>query len=158
VEYAVTVPLLRQLGYDPDSILRGSLTPEGYSDGVRNLKWRKPDHWERIQAAMLVDEGRPEGQQPDDAVNHPSHYTSGPKCECGRVIECITVIRDHRLAIGNAMKYLWRNGLKRDAGKSAGEKQIEDLRKAVWFIEDEIAQLERANPYKAEGGAGSGAR
>ncbi len=77
-----------------------------------------------------------------DAVNHPSHYTSGPECECGRVIECITVIRDRRLSVGNAMKYLWRNGLKRDADKTATAKQIEDLRKAVWFINDEIAQLE----------------
>lgn len=82
--------------------------------------------------------------QQSDAVNHPSHYTSGPKCECGRVIECITVIRGMRLAIGNAVKYLWRNGLKRDADKSVIEKQIEDLKKARWFIDDEIAQLEAA--------------
>lgn len=80
-----------------------------------------------------------------DNVNHPTHYTSGPKCECGRVIECITVAREKRYAIGNGIKYLWRAGLKHDADKSAVEKEIEDLRKAVWFINDEIARLEREN-------------
>lgn len=84
-----------------------------------------------------------------DAVNHPSHYMSGPRCECGRVIECITVIRDRRLSIGNAMKYLWRNGLKHDPDKSVAEKQIEDLKKARWFIDDEIAQLEAAQKENA---------
>lgn len=84
-----------------------------------------------------------------DAVNHPSHYMAGPRCECGRVIECITVIRDRRLSIGNAMKYLWRNGLKLDADKSQAAKQIEDLKKARWFIDDEITQLEAAQKENA---------
>ena len=37
--------------------------------------------------------------------------------------------------IGNAIKYLWRAGLKGDA--------IEDLRKAAWYINNEINRLER---------------
>ncbi len=86
---------------------------------------------------------------PRDAVNHPAHYVSGPSCECGRVIECITVIRDRRFSIAAAMKYLWRNGLKLDADKSRTAKQIEDLKKAVWFIQDEIAQLEAAQKEHA---------
>lgn len=149
-EYVETVPLLKRLGYDPNGIARGTLSPRGYSDGVQDHQWLEPEHWERIEAAMLLDEQHAFAPRPRvDAVNHPPHYTSGPECECGRVIECITVIRDRRLSIGVAMKYLWRNGLKHDADKSVTAKQIEDLRKAVWFIEDEIAQLQAAQKENA---------
>ena len=76
-----------------------------------------------------------------DAVNHPSHYTSGPKCECGQVIECIQITREKRFSVGNAIKYLWRAGLKEEADKSAIDKQCEDLQKAIWYIEEEIKRL-----------------
>lgn len=69
-----------------------------------------------------------------DAVNHPKHYTSHPSG-----IEAIEVTRHHGFAIGNAIKYLWRAGLKDD------KKQIEDLRKAIWYINDEILRLEKLN-------------
>jgi hypothetical protein len=74
----------------------------------------------------------------DDMVNHPKHYTSDPSG-----VECITVTRHRNFNIGNAIKYLWRAGLKNDAEQSTAEKEIEDLRKAVFYIEDEIARLER---------------
>ena len=77
-----------------------------------------------------------------DVVNHPPHYTSGPKCECGRVIECITITRERQFSVGNAIKYLWRAGLKESEGKTGREKQVEDLRKAAWYINDEIKRLE----------------
>ena len=66
-------------------------------------------------------------KQTDDPVNHPSHYCSGD-------IECIDAIasalgHDGLVAFcrGNAIKYLWRAGLKGDMG--------EDLRKAAWYCE-----------------------
>lgn len=64
-----------------------------------------------------------------DNVNHPSHYISHPSG-----IECITVTEHMNFCIGNAIKYLWR----------AGEKgsEIEDLQKAVWYINREIQRLE----------------
>lgn len=66
-----------------------------------------------------------------DPVNHPPHYTnSSAKCKCGRAIECIDVTRHLNFNIGNAIKYLWRCDLK---GNS-----MEDLKKAIWYIEDEI--------------------
>lgn len=64
-----------------------------------------------------------------DAVDHPSHYTSHPSG-----IEAIEVTRHYNFAIGNAIKYLWRAGLKEDA-------KIQDLKKAIWYIEDEIKRL-----------------
>ena len=63
-------------------------------------------------------------------VNHPSHYTSHPSG-----VECITITRHMTFNIGNAIKYLWRNGLK------DGAPTVQDLEKAVWYINDEIKRL-----------------
>lgn len=73
--------------------------------------------------------------KPDERVNHPKHYQhpSG--------IECITVARHHDFNIGNALKYIWRAGLKQEQGISPTDKQIEDLQKAAFYIQDEIQFL-----------------
>lgn len=68
-------------------------------------------------------------QTPHDPVNHPSHYTSNPSG-----VECITIVEHMNFCRGNAIKYIWR------AGEKASE--IEDLRKAKWYLEREIARLE----------------
>lgn len=75
--------------------------------------------------------------QTQEAVDHPTHYNSLPAvCDkCGDSIECIEVVRHKDFNIGNAMKYLWRAGLKGDV--------IEDLEKAIWYIRDEIGQIKR---------------
>lgn len=77
-----------------------------------------------------------------DPVNHPDHYTAHPSG-----IECIDVVRHLTFNIGNAMKYLWRAGLKQEDQKSSPEikrnKHIQDLRKAIWYINDEIVRLEK---------------
>jgi hypothetical protein len=65
-----------------------------------------------------------------DPVNHPKHYTSHPSG-----IECITVTEHMGFNLGNAVKYVWRADLKNDA--------IEDLKKAVWYIQREIAKREK---------------
>ena len=66
-----------------------------------------------------------------EAVDHPSHYNSGR-------LEVIDVIEDWDLGFnrGSAVKYIARAGLK---DKS---KEVEDLRKAVWYIRREVARLE----------------
>jgi hypothetical protein len=71
-----------------------------------------------------------------DIVNNPPHYTSDPSG-----IECIQITRHRNYNIGNAIKYLWRAGLKSDPKQSAIEKQVEDLQKAVFYIHDEIRRL-----------------
>lgn len=72
-----------------------------------------------------------------DNVNHPEHYTSGR-------IEVIDVIEDYTESIsllgfcrGNAIKYILR------AGKKDENKVIEDLEKAVWYLNKEIATRKR---------------
>lgn len=71
-----------------------------------------------------------------DNINHPSYYTSHPSG-----IECIDIAEHHDFCIGNAIKYLWRAGLKSEDGISKKEKQIEDLKKAIWYIKREIKHL-----------------
>ena len=68
-----------------------------------------------------------------EAVNHPSHY-----CE-GRQYEPIDVIRDWELgfSLGNAVKYISR------AGRKNKDKTIEDLKKAIFYINDEIKYLSK---------------
>jgi hypothetical protein len=71
-----------------------------------------------------------------DMVNHPKHYTSDPSG-----VECIDITRHRNFNVGNAIKYLWRAGLKEDSNKSIKKKQVEDLQKAVFYINDEIKRL-----------------
>jgi hypothetical protein len=68
-----------------------------------------------------------------DAVNHPSHYTDGK-------IEVIDYIEDKKLNfnLGNAIKYISR------AGKKDKSKEVEDLEKAVFYINREISRLKGA--------------
>lgn len=64
-------------------------------------------------------------------VNHPKHYNQHPNG-----IECIDIIRHYTCDIANAIKYLWRAGLKAEMGKEDADKEVEDLWKALWYIED----------------------
>ncbi len=64
-----------------------------------------------------------------DPVNHPKHYTSHPSG-----VECVDVAEHYGFNVGNAIKYLWRAGLK-------SESPVEDLRKAAWYVNREIERL-----------------
>ena len=75
----------------------------------------------------------------EDMVNHPSHYT-WLKELCG--IEVIDITRHLDFDLGNAVKYILRAGKKQDASLSGTEKTVEDLKKAIWYINDKIKQLE----------------
>ena len=72
-----------------------------------------------------------------DSVNHPSHYNEHPSG-----VECITIVEHFGFCIGNAIKYLWRAGLKGDA--------IEDLKKARWYVDREIERRELAKLRRQE--------
>lgn len=70
-----------------------------------------------------------EQAQTNDVVNNPKHYTNHPSG-----IECIQVTEHMGFNLGNAMKYIWRCDLKKDA--------IEDLKKARWYLDREINKRE----------------
>lgn len=63
-----------------------------------------------------------------DPVNHPKHYTEHPSG-----VECIQITEHMTFNLGNAVKYIWRADLK--------GKQVEDLKKAAWYINREIQRI-----------------
>ena len=67
----------------------------------------------------------------NDVINRPAHYTDGK-------IEVIDFIEDKKLGfcLGNAVKYIAR------AGKKDPTKEVEDLKKAEWYIKRRIKELE----------------
>jgi hypothetical protein len=70
----------------------------------------------------------------DQTIDHPPHYGGADN-----VYEAIKVIDAWGLgfALGNAVKYIAR------AGKKSGAPTLEDLKKARWYLDHEIARLER---------------
>ena len=85
----------------------------------------------------LIDKKHAGGPDPkaEDKVNHPSHYT-WLKNLCG--IEVIDITRHMGFNLGNVVKYVLRAGHKSEKGYSNFDKEIEDLQKAKWYLEDEI--------------------
>lgn len=65
----------------------------------------------------------------DEKIDHPSHYMAHPSG-----VECITITEHMGFCVGNAIKYLWRAGLKGPT--------LEDLKKARWYIDREIQRVE----------------
>jgi hypothetical protein len=75
-----------------------------------------------------------------DNVNNPPHYNNSPTHrECGRRIECIDITRYMNFDLGNAVKYIWRYQDKNG---------IEDLKKARWYLNDAIQDLEKLEVIK----------
>jgi Protein of unknwon function (DUF3310) len=73
----------------------------------------------------------PKGED-NDPVNHPAHYTAY------KGIEVIQLTEQMNFNRGNAVKYIARAGLK----NPTADAEIEDLRKAAWYINREIERLE----------------
>lgn len=68
-------------------------------------------------------------------VDHPNHYNqiSG--------IECIDVVEHFNFNLGNAIKYIWRSGLKSNNPK-------EDLQKAIWYLQRELKRIDDKSETK----------
>jgi len=84
----------------------------------------------KIAVKCSFDDTKPDQSQaePFDPIN-PNYYKKGFG------IECIDVTKHFNFCRGNAMKYLWR------AGEKNADKEIEDLKKALWYLECEIKRL-----------------
>ena len=65
----------------------------------------------------------------NDEVN-PAHYRKHPSG-----VECITIAEHFGFCLGNAVKYIWRAGVKT-------HDPLSDLRKARWYLDREIARIE----------------
>jgi hypothetical protein len=70
----------------------------------------------------------------EDLINHPDHYT-----QVVPGVECIDVVKHFPFAEGNAIKYIWRAGVKDSAT------YVQDLRKAIKNLEFAIAKHEEEN-------------
>jgi prefoldin subunit 5 len=76
-------------------------------------------------------------------VNLPAYYPCPPS-----VFECIVVVSHSCLSIGTSIEYIWRAGLKKEQAIDEIDKAIEDLKKAIWYINDRIHQLEMSRKPK----------
>ncbi|MFE9442513.1 DUF3310 domain-containing protein [Streptomyces sp. NPDC006602] len=94
-----------------------------YGSVIRYL-WFKEDE---VRADVVKSD--PLGKS--DSVNHPNHYTWLPNG-----IEVIDLTEHMNFNRGNAVKYLAR------AGRKSKASELEDLKKARWYIHREIARLE----------------
>jgi len=68
-----------------------------------------------------------------EAVDHPAHYNAHPSG-----VECIQIVEWMNFNLGNAVKFIWRSGEKAAT--------IEDLQKARWYLDREIARLRKLAP------------
>ena len=103
-----------------------------WCDGCEGCALKICSTEECVELVRMWLEKKCKDNPPADNVNHPSHYTSGK-------IEVIDFIEDKKLGfhLGNAVKYISR------AGRKNPDKIVEDLQKAVWYINREIQILEK---------------
>ena len=92
------------------------------------------DNLDEARASILSLLTRREKDSESSKINHPSHY--GGK---DNPYEAIKVIRawDLDFSLGNAVKYISR------AGKKKGESTADDLKKAIWYLQNKIDELEQ---------------
>lgn len=67
-----------------------------------------------------------------ESINHPDHYGGDNIYEAIKVIEAWEL----DFSLGNTIKYISR------AGKKDKSKEIEDLKKALWYLNRKINNLE----------------
>jgi len=68
----------------------------------------------------------------NESINHPEHYGGDNTYEAIKVIEAWEL----DFSLGNTIKYISR------AGKKDKAKEIEDLKKALWYLNRKIKTLE----------------
>lgn len=81
-----------------------------------------PKEYDNLPGTMLV--------KREDAVKQPKHYVSHPSG-----VEAITITQHYNFNVGNAIKYLWRGGLKKN------NSLVQDLRKARAYIDFELKRI-----------------
>lgn len=131
------------------------VAPAGFSakmDHIFKNEKLSPEEEERLLEKMKEPGGVMLGLPPapvyrNDPVSHPSHYTDHPSG-----VECIQITEHMNFCCGNAIKYIWRAGLKPSGklGVTDMDKHIQDLEKAKWYIEREISRLTKGLADEAD--------
>jgi hypothetical protein len=101
---------------------------------VQSLLRAAQSQLHKIQPEQPAQPDQPVHEEPAqyEYVNHPKHYNAHPSG-----VECIDIIEHMSFNLGTAVKYCWRQGLKPE------QASIQDLRKAIWYINREIELIER---------------
>ena len=112
-----------------------SVGPSPFAPGLPgrpvNLLHRKSTPPGRVDDQEVSDTEAIRSEAPalaEDPIN-PSHYRRHPSG-----VECIEITRHLNFNVGNAIKYIWRYQDKGDP--------IENLKKAQWYLDDEIRRLQ----------------
>jgi hypothetical protein len=116
---------------------KGDVMKVGIEEVAKPEKFKRRNCYPKNETAMPVAE--PCNHRPvvplianltqGDPVNNPKHYTSHPSG-----VECIDIVEHMPFNIGNAIKYLWRAGLKHDNIQ-------QELDKAIWYITRESKRI-----------------
>jgi hypothetical protein len=96
---------------------------------IESLKASRGENFKEINLGTML--ATAIEKKREEAVNHPPHYLKHPSG-----VECIQITEHMNFCLGNAIKYIWRAGLKADD-------PVQDLSKALWYIQREIARLEQ---------------
>jgi hypothetical protein len=115
----------RGWGPEREMLAPGIITADQFPDVLEAMR----DQVAKTEASLKAN---PEPEFKGSAVEHPSHYNSHPSG-----IECIEIVRHMTFNTGNVFKYLWRAGLKDSAPT------LQDHRKALFYLQDEITRLEK---------------
>lgn len=87
----------------------------------------------KYEMAPTKEEVKPE------AVDHPPHYNKHPSG-----VECIDIVEHFNFNKGNSIKYIWR------AGEKGTDTELQDLKKAHWYLVREIDRIENPDTYKMD--------
>lgn len=111
-------------------LMRQMIKRPAFADLANNLGYTTEEFLEGVKdGARHIRQAFENELVADDPVNHPAHYTAYPG------IEIIDLTKHMNFCRGNAVKYIARAGLKDPS------KEIEDLEKAVFYINKEIEML-----------------
>ena len=99
---------------------------ENFLEGLISSTWQEKG----FELYTPENQQRPEIINHPDSINHPDHYNWLPG------VECIKVTQHFSFNLGNAIKYIWR------AGRKPDNTVLQDLRKAVKYLEYEIKKIE----------------
>lgn len=114
---------------------------EKKQEGSNDVQQKKPSHmsvhsnnFEHLKGKLSRTDRLHSKEEPNDIVNKPSHYTYG-KIEIIEIVEQVTATYPTNIAfsIGNALKYICRAPFKNG---------VEDLKKAVWYLDRAIKKWE----------------
>lgn len=125
-----------------DSSLANNI-PRSVKDSINfGFLWStERDYWsyvyDNIDKLLKSNQNSEVKQQPTDMVNHPQHYGGDTTYEYFKVAEAWGL--DKRAYLFTAGRYLCR------AGKKFKDKEIEDLEKAIVYIQREIELLKKSN-------------